>query len=88
MVTTGNCVTMSRRRHDRTLPAGQFKAQCLAVLDEVEAHGGTVIITKRGKPVARVVPLFEASGSLRGSLLYEEDLVGPVDVEWDTPARS
>ncbi len=34
--------------------ATEFKAKCLALLDEVHAHGGTVTITKRGKPVARL----------------------------------
>ncbi len=42
----------------RTIPAGEFKAKCLAILDEVNATGEPVLITKRGKPVARVdVPI-------------------------------
>lgn len=39
----------------RTMAAGEFKAKCLAVLDEVNQSGEAVIVTKRGKPVARVV---------------------------------
>jgi prevent-host-death family protein len=39
----------------RTIPAGEFKAKCLAILDEVKATGEPVLVTKRGKPVARVV---------------------------------
>ena len=38
----------------RTIPAGVFKAKCLAILDEVNSTGEPVLITKRGKPVARV----------------------------------
>jgi prevent-host-death family protein len=38
----------------RTMAAGEFKAKCLAVLDEVKESGEPVIVTKRGKPVARV----------------------------------
>ena len=38
----------------RKMAAGEFKAKCLAVLDEVNATGESVIVTKRGKPVARV----------------------------------
>jgi len=38
----------------RTIAAGKFKAQCLAILDEVNQSGEAVIVTKRGKPVARV----------------------------------
>lgn len=41
----------------RTMPAGEFKAKCLAVMDQVQASGETVIVTKRGKPVAQLVPL-------------------------------
>lgn len=47
----------------RTVPAGQFKAKCLAILDEVSATGEPVLITKRGKPVARVTSLEEGTGS-------------------------
>jgi prevent-host-death family protein len=41
----------------RTMPAGEFKAKCLAVMDEVRATGEPVIVTKRGKPVVRLAPL-------------------------------
>lgn len=42
----------------RSIPAGEFKAKCLAILDEVNSTGEPVLITKRGKPVARVdVPI-------------------------------
>ena len=41
----------------KTMPAGQFKAQCLSVMDEVKERRAEVIITKRGKPVAKLVPL-------------------------------
>jgi prevent-host-death family protein len=82
----------------RTMGAGEFKAKCLAVFDEVQATGEPVIVTKRGKPVARVVALEEAIArksdvdtifrSLRGLVTVNEDagdLVEPlVPVEeWD-----
>ncbi|MEX1104116.1 MAG: type II toxin-antitoxin system Phd/YefM family antitoxin, partial [Dehalococcoidia bacterium] len=41
----------------RTMPAGEFKAKCLALLDEVAETGEELVVTKRGKPVARVAPL-------------------------------
>ena len=41
----------------RTVSASRFKAQCLSLLDEVAESGEEVIVTKRGKPVARLVPL-------------------------------
>jgi len=40
----------------RTMAAGEFKAKCLAVMDEVKATGEAVLITKRGKVVARLGP--------------------------------
>ena len=43
----------------RTMAAGEFKAKCLALMDEVQATGQTVFITKRGIPVARLVPIEE-----------------------------
>lgn len=41
----------------RTMPAAQFKAKCLAVMDEVKAKRIPVLVTKNGKPVAKLVPL-------------------------------
>jgi prevent-host-death family protein len=41
----------------RTMQAGQFKAKCLAVMDEVQAKREPVLLTKNGKPVAKLVPL-------------------------------
>lgn len=53
----------------RTIPAGQFKARCLKLLDEVAETGETIVVTKRGKPVARVEPI-EEPPSLKGSVIY------------------
>jgi prevent-host-death family protein len=41
----------------KTMAAGKFKAQCLAVLDEVETRRECVTVTKNGRPVAKMVPL-------------------------------
>ena len=82
MVTSAKFVTMNAK--PRQLPAGEFKAKCLAVLDDVQRTGRVVVVTKRGRPVAQVVPLPAAdSESLQGSVLFEEDLLSPIDVEWD-----
>jgi prevent-host-death family protein len=50
----------------RTIPAAEFKAQCLAILDRVDPDG--IVITKRGRPVAKLLPLGADSESLIGSL--------------------
>jgi prevent-host-death family protein len=65
--------------------ASRFKARCLALLDEVAEGGGELLITKRGRPVAKVVPA-DAEASLRGSVTYEvddEELIAPIDQAWD-----
>jgi prevent-host-death family protein len=72
----------------RTIPASQFKAQCLAMLDQVAATGEEIVVTKRGQAVARVSPVTEPK-SLRGSITFnvsDEELLEPLDVEWNAPA--
>lgn len=65
----------------RTMPAGKFKAQCLAVMDEVQKKRQAVVITKRGKPVAKLVPVDltddEIIGSWRGKLKIVGNIVSP-----------
>lgn len=71
----------------KTIPAGEFKARCLALLDEVAEHGEVLVVTKRGVPVARVVPIEpQESRSLTGSILSETDLVAPLGDTWETDA--
>ncbi len=68
----------------RTMPAATFKAQCLAVLDRVAERGEVLVVTKRGKPVAKVVPIGKrTSRSLRGSVRYHGDIVAPLGEKWD-----
>lgn len=69
----------------RTIPAGRFKAQCLRLLDEVAETGETIVVTKRGKPVAKVEPV-EEPPSLKGSVVYlvsDEELIAPIDEVWN-----
>jgi prevent-host-death family protein len=61
----------------KTMPAAEFKAKCLKILDELEAEG--IVITKRGRPVARVIPAVEADnkkliGSMKGKIEIHGDL--------------
>jgi prevent-host-death family protein len=41
----------------KTMPAGIFRRKCLAIIDEVHAKGESIIITKHGKPIAKLVPI-------------------------------
>lgn len=61
----------------RPISASEFKAKCLALLDEVAETRETLVVTKRGKPVARVVPA-EEPPSLLGTarqLCSDEELI-------------
>lgn len=72
----------------RTVSASRFKAQCLAMLDEVAATGEEIVVTKRGRAVARVSAATEPE-SLRGSVTFnvsDEELIEPLDIEWDALA--
>ena len=69
-----------------SIPAGEFKAKCLKLLDKVAEDRQPLIITKHGKPVAQVVPIPAKKnivGSMKGSVLWMGDIISPIDVEWD-----
>ena len=78
-------------REPRSLPAGEFKARCLQLMDEVQVDRTPIVITKRGKPVAKLVPYDDAPPSLfgfmAGSVTILGDIIAPIDVEWEADAR-
>jgi prevent-host-death family protein len=76
---------MTMKRARRTIAAAEFKAHCLAILDEISATKETVVVTKRGKPVAKVVAVEDDAQlrPLRGSVRYRGDIVAPIDEPWD-----
>ncbi len=65
----------------KKMGAGAFKANCLAIMDEVQAKHETVVITKHGKPVAKLVPVEpeddDIFGFLRGKATITGDVVSP-----------
>jgi prevent-host-death family protein len=69
------------------VPAGEFKAKCLKLLDDVAEKRQPLIITKRGKPLAQVIPMPAKSqgivGSMKGTVTILGDIISPLDVEWD-----
>ena len=65
-----------------SLAAGEFKAKCLKLLDDVAATGQPLTITKRGRPVAQLVPMPAERalfGAMRGSVLTQQDIIAPID---------
>ena len=70
------------------VPASTFKATCLDLMDRVAELGEEIVITKRGKPVARLVPIEPplaptSFGCMRGRARVVGDLVAPVEEAWD-----
>jgi len=68
----------------KRIPAAEFKATCLALLDEVDAEG--IVITKHGKPVAKLIPYETDSSDLIGSLRKKVTIKGDIlstDAKWD-----
>lgn len=78
----------------KTMPAGEFKAKCLRVMEEVRKYRTPVVITKKGKPVAKLVPPDEPKrevfGGARELFTYvgdvESPVLPPID-EWDMYRR-
>ncbi|MBI5576756.1 MAG: type II toxin-antitoxin system Phd/YefM family antitoxin [Deltaproteobacteria bacterium] len=69
------------------ISAGQFKAKCLKLMDEVKSRHGEVVITKRGKPVARLVPYeetpVEIHGFMKNTITIVGDVISPLGEKWD-----
>ncbi len=67
----------------KTIPAGKFKAQCLAIMDEVQSKRQAVVITKRGKPVAKLVPVEQEKDDIfgflkgKGKIEIKGDIIAP-----------
>ena len=71
----------------KKMAAGAFKVHCLAVMDEVQKKRETIVITKRGKPVADIVPHKRKKrgllGLYKGRMEILGDIISPIDVEWE-----
>lgn len=73
------------------ISAAQFKARCLKLMDEIARTREPIVITKRGRPVAKLVPadperrkpLF---GCMAGTVTSEADIMAPLDVQWEAVA--
>ena len=72
----------------KTIGAAKFKERCLALLDRLDRDG--LVITKHGKPVARLLPFEQQHAELIGSLRHKIEVRGDIfstDIEWDADAQ-
>jgi prevent-host-death family protein len=68
--------------------AGEFKSQCLKLMDEVQQTREEIVITKHGKPVAKLVPIEETAsrsiiGFMKNSVQITGDIISPLDEQWE-----
>ncbi|HSI87443.1 MAG TPA: type II toxin-antitoxin system Phd/YefM family antitoxin [Pyrinomonadaceae bacterium] len=75
---------MKTKTKTRTISATEFKAKCLQIFDQLDAEG--IVVEKRGKPVARVIPIRENSsdwiGSMKGKIKIHGDIMS-TGIKWD-----
>jgi prevent-host-death family protein len=70
------------------ISATEFKAQCLSLMDQVHEKREVILITKHGKPIAKLVPadrpfeIHSPIGFLKGKVTIKEDIVKPLGVDW------
>lgn len=62
----------------KKIAAGEFKTHCLAIMDEVQAKRETVIITKRGKPIAKLSPVEKDADDIFGFMEGEIEVLGDI----------
>lgn len=80
------------RKTSETIAISEFKATCLAVLERVRRTGVPIVVTRRGEPIAEIMPPSIASageswlGAMQGSATIAGDLVSPAGDanEWET----
>jgi prevent-host-death family protein len=77
--------TTAREEH---IPAAEFKATCLKLMDRVRETRTEYVVTKHGEPVAKLVPVEEPKrksffGFMKGTVLKYERPLDPLDDEWD-----
>jgi prevent-host-death family protein len=72
---------------DNKIAISQFKAHCLELIEKLQTDGQPIIVTKRGKPVAKVMPFNNEKVSLFGILKHKAeikgDIIDAIDVKWD-----
>jgi prevent-host-death family protein len=63
----------------KQMQASAFKARCLAVMDDVQATGEPVVVTKRGKPVVKVIPIKSENDDIFGFMAGKAKIIGDIE---------
>ncbi len=73
-------------KKENVISAGDFKAHCLALMDTVKNKRQTIVITKRGIPVAKLMPTDDVSpsifGWMRDTVVEQGNIIEPVECTW------
>ncbi|MFI4955683.1 MAG: type II toxin-antitoxin system Phd/YefM family antitoxin [Gammaproteobacteria bacterium] len=74
--------------NQHTMAVAKFKAECLREIEQVQQTGEPLIVTKRGKPIVKIIPILEENnekhfGCLKDSLTIVGDITLPIDEIWD-----
>jgi prevent-host-death family protein len=70
------------------IAAGQFKAKCLSIMDEIQHSHEEVLVTKFGKPLVRLIPYEPPQapsvfGFLKGTVGIHGDIIASIDTHWE-----
>ncbi len=75
------------KKQEEVLAAGTFKSKCLKLMDDVQKRRIEIVITKRGKPVAKLIPYEEKPpilfGFMKGTAKVNGDITAPINVKWN-----
>ncbi len=70
-----------------TIAAGEFKAKCLQLMEDVKEKNACFTITKRGKPIAQLIPMEDKPlnlfGALEDSVTINADIISGIDERWE-----
>lgn len=75
------------KQHEREVSTSQLKAHCSELVERVASQRESLVVTRRGRPVARLVPVDVEKPTLfgfaRGAITIHGDIVEPLDVTWE-----
>ncbi len=72
----------------KSVPATEFKTHCLSLLEEVRETRQPLLVTRHGKPVVEISPYVPKNAArvnpLKRSIVFQDDLVSPLEEKWDS----